>query len=111
MKLLGGAAITILAITVGVATDRPLASNVAAQADATVSTTVITAANAFLARLTLEQRAKAAFPFDSPQKTNWSNLPSGIFERHSLRLGDMTAPQQDAAMTLLKAVLSRDGYQ
>ena len=25
-------------------------------------------------------RAKALYPFDSTQKTNWSNLPSGIYQ-------------------------------
>jgi hypothetical protein len=72
---------------------------------------VVAAAQRFLSLLTPDERAKAAFPFDSPQKKNWSNLPSGIFERHSLRLGDVTSEQRDAAMGLLQTVLSRDGYE
>ena len=67
----------------------------------------VAAANAFLSTLDAAQRAKAAFPFDSPQKTNWSNLPSGIFTRNSLKIGDMTAPQRDALMALLQVVLSK----
>jgi hypothetical protein len=70
----------------------------------------IAAANTFLGLLDETQRAKAQFPFDSPQKTNWSNLPSGIFQRHSLRLGDMTAAERDSAFALMSTVLSRDGY-
>jgi hypothetical protein len=70
----------------------------------------IAAANSFLGLLDATQRAKALFPFDSPQKKNWSNLPSGIFQRNSLRLGDMTQAQRDAALALMAAVLSRDGY-
>lgn len=71
----------------------------------------VAAAGTFLGTLDAAQKARAAFPFDSPQKTNWSNLPSGIFARHSLRIGDLAAPQRDALMTLLRTVLSRDGYQ
>jgi hypothetical protein len=74
-------------------------------------TRTVAAAAAFLASLDPGQRSRAAFPFDSPQRTNWSNLPSGVFPRHSLRLGDMTAPQRDAALALLSAVLSREGYE
>jgi hypothetical protein len=70
----------------------------------------VTAANTFLDLLDANARAKALFPFDSPQKKNWSNLPSGIFQRNSLRLGDMTQPQRDAALALMATVLSRDGY-
>jgi hypothetical protein len=71
----------------------------------------VAAANAFLGSLDADRRAKAAFPFDSPQRTNWSNLPSGIFQRNSLRVGDMTDAQRDAAFALLSNVLSRDGFK
>jgi hypothetical protein len=71
----------------------------------------VAAANAFLATLDAGQRVKALFPFDSPQKKNWSNLPSGIFQRNSLRVGDMTAAQREATFALLSTVLSRDGYK
>ena len=81
-----------------------------AAAGADVLARTIAAANTFLGVLDAGQRAKAQFPFDSPQKINWSNLPSGIFQRNSLRLGDMTAAQRDAALALMATVLSRDGY-
>jgi hypothetical protein len=71
----------------------------------------VTAANAFLATLTEAERAKAAFPFDSPQRTNWSNLPSPMYPRHSLKLGDLTPAKRDAVMALMAVVLSREGYQ
>ena len=71
----------------------------------------VTAANAFLAMLDAGERAKTAFHFDSPQKTNWSNLPSGIYQRNSMRLGDLTAPKRAAALASLAAVLSNDGYR
>jgi hypothetical protein len=71
----------------------------------------VTAANTFLGTLGAAERAKAAFPFDSPQKSNWSNLPTGAYQRHSLRLGDLAPAQHDAAMALMAVVLSREGYQ
>jgi hypothetical protein len=50
-------------------------------------------------------------------RTVWANLPTGIVmqvgakERNGLKLGSMTVAQQEAALTLLATVLSRDGYQ
>ena len=73
---------------------------------------VVAAANAFLATLSDADRGKVAFDFNSAQKaTGWSNLPSGIFQRNGLRLGDLTTPQRDAAMATLAAALSQSGYQ
>ena len=71
----------------------------------------VPAANAFLAMLDAGERAKAAFPFNSPQKTNWSNLPSGIYQRNSLRLGDLAPAKRSAALAVVAAVLSTDGYR
>ena len=51
------------------------------------------------------------FPFDSPQKTKWSNLPSPMFQRNGMRLDDLTPPQRAAVMKLLTRALSADGYQ
>ena len=84
-----------------------------ATAAATGSTVAkaVSAAEAFLASLTDAERAKAAFAFDSPQKTNWSNLPTGIYQRNSLRLGDLAPAKRDAAMALVAAVLSGEGYK
>jgi len=71
----------------------------------------VPAANAFLAMLEPGERAKAAFPFNSPQKTNWSNLPNGIYQRNSLRLGNLTPAKRSAALAVVAAVLSADGYR
>jgi hypothetical protein len=56
-------------------------------------------------------RAKVQFPFDGPQKTRWSNLPSPMFQRTGVRMGDLTAMQRAAVMTLLSAALSQDGHR
>jgi hypothetical protein len=77
-----------------------------------VTAAVAAAADAFLATLTPADRAKCVFRFDdAAQKARWSNLPSGIFQRAGLRLGDMSAVQKDAALKTLAAALSRDGYR
>ena len=78
-------------------------------ADATAR--IVKAAQAVAASLDDAGRAKLQFAFDSTQKTNWSNLPTGIYARHSLRMGDLTPPQKAAVMTLLETALSADGYR
>ena len=69
------------------------------------------AAQALLTTLDEAGRAKVQFPFEGPQKTRWSNLPTGIFERQGLRMGDLTPAQKTAANNLLQAALSADGYR
>jgi hypothetical protein len=71
---------------------------------------IVAAANTFLSTLNGTERASATFEFGGSQMTGWSNLPSGIFQRKGLRLGDLTAPQREAAMALVAAALSRPGY-
>jgi hypothetical protein len=80
-------------------------------AQGAVTARVVTAANAFLATLSEAERATCTFGFTSSQRTGWSNLPSGIFQRNGLRLGDMTSRQREAALALVASALSRDGYQ
>jgi hypothetical protein len=78
---------------------------------------LVTAAEAFLATLDPPQRAKANGELNAKTRTVWSNLPTGIAmqvgakERNGLKLGDMTPAQEKAALALLAASLSRDGYQ
>jgi hypothetical protein len=72
---------------------------------------VVAAAGAFLATLNDEERARVTFGFNSSQRTGWSNLPSGIFQRNGLRLGDMTPQQRTAALALVAAALSAEGYK
>jgi hypothetical protein len=78
---------------------------------APVTAKTVAAANDFLATLSNADRAKVSFPFNSPQRTGWSNLPSGIFQRNGLRLGDLTQRQRSAALALVASALSREGYQ
>ena len=82
-----------------------------APAAAGVTAKVVTAADAFLQTLNESERAKVTFGFASPQRTGWSNLPSGIFQRNGARLGDLTPPQREAAMALVASALSSAGYK
>lgn len=73
---------------------------------------VVSAANAFLATLTPEQRKAVVFSFDDEkQRVLWSNLPQGIVSRGGISLQQMTPSQRTAAMAVLSAALSRRGYE
>ena len=79
----------------------PATSSTASQA----TERIVGAARVLLKMLDDAGRSKVQFPFEGPQKTRWSNLPSGIFERQGLRLGDLGAPQKIAVMHLLATAL------
>ncbi|HWY86239.1 MAG TPA: DUF3500 domain-containing protein, partial [Gemmataceae bacterium] len=79
--------------------------------DVTPTAKAVAAAKKFLDSLDDKQRAKAVFDFDSTKKAGWSNLPITNVPRNGVRTGDMTKPQHDAALELLAAVLSKEGYQ
>jgi hypothetical protein len=80
-----------------------------AAADATAR--LVASAQAFLATLDDAGRTKVQFPFDSPDKARWSNLPTGIYKREGMRLGDLAPAQRTAAMKLLSTAFSQDGYR
>lgn len=73
------------------------------------------AARAFLDGLAAEQRVKATFPFDSPEREKWAFVPLQDGDkrptRRGLRLEEMSARQREAAMALLRTGLSETGYQ
>ena len=103
--------ITCLALVTSLAigTGQP-ASSPPTTTDA-VTARAVEAAKAFLAMLSDAERGKATFAFTSSQRTGWSNLPSGIYQRNGLRLGDLTSRQRAAALAIVAAVVSRPGYQ
>jgi hypothetical protein len=81
--------------------------------DATMK--AVTAAKAFLATLNSLQQAAVVLPLNKDTRSKWSNLPNGAagltFVRNGLKLGDLTEVQQQAALELVAAALSRMGYQ
>jgi Protein of unknown function (DUF3500) len=78
---------------------------------AAVTARIVTSAQAVLSTLDEAGRAKVQFPFEGPQKTRWSNLPSPMFQRQGLLMADLTPPQRAAVKELLTVALSRDGYR
>ncbi len=102
----------VLAIAAADRPQRGAASSTASHATASDATArIVASAQALLATLDDAGRARVQFPLEGPQKTRWSNLPSGIFQREGLRLGDLTPAQRSSVMSLLSAALSRDGYR
>jgi Protein of unknown function (DUF3500) len=75
------------------------------------ATRIVAAAQAVLTALDEGGRTKVQFPFDGPQKTRWSNLPSPMFQRQGVKLADLTSTQKSAVMSLLSVALSKDGYR
>ncbi|WP_327184306.1 DUF3500 domain-containing protein [Streptomyces sp. NBC_01334] len=73
---------------------------------------VVKAANAFLATLSDEQKDAVLYDFDDEaKKTGWSNFPTPVVERNGLKLGDLTDAQDAAAMKVMEAALSKQGYE
>jgi hypothetical protein len=73
---------------------------------------IAAAANKFLSSLDDSQRAKTVYKFKAEaQRARWSNLPTQFVKRGGLRLGDLTKPQRDAAMAVVAAALSSQGYE
>jgi hypothetical protein len=106
-----GLASLVSVATPGVAQRATAPQKAAAAPPADTTARIVAAAQAVAATLDEAGRAKLQFPFDGPQKTRWSNLPSGIFERQGLRLADLTPAQRRAVMSLLSTALSPDGYR
>ncbi len=71
----------------------------------------VAAAEGFLATLDDAQREQASFDFDDEQKSNWTNVPTADEERNGVPLGDITEEQRQAAMAILEAALSEEGYE
>jgi hypothetical protein len=68
------------------------------------------AANRFVASLSAEQRTRAAYPFDSPERLKWHFIPTEMFSRNGLTIGEMGEPQRKLAHDLLRSGLSQRGY-
>ncbi len=86
-----------------------VATGAAAQ---TTTSQIVGAANSFLSTLDEKQRKRVLFAFDDEQqRARWSNLPVRSVPRTGLSLGELSAPQRSAALTLLSSTLSRRGFE
>src|SRR2546427_10181754 len=72
---------------------------------------IAAATKKFLATLDDAQRGKVVFDFkDEAQRKRWSNLPTAIFKRQGLRMGDLTKPQREAVLAALATAVRPGGY-
>ena len=77
----------------------------------------VDAATAFLSTLDERQRGRVVLPLNGTTRTVWSNLPTGTrmqvgaTQRNGLKLGELTAQQQERALALVESVLSPAGYR
>ncbi|PDP85745.1 hypothetical protein CQJ94_18460 [Glycomyces fuscus] len=70
------------------------------------------AAEAFAATLSDEQREQLVYAYDDEAKTtSWSNFPVTFVDRAGLNLEDLDGEQRAAAMEVLEALLSEEGYE
>lgn len=73
---------------------------------------VVAAADAFLATLSDEQRDTVLYDFgDGVKKTGWSNFPVQVVKRNGIAFGDLTDKQKAAALAVMEAALSDQGYE
>ncbi len=68
------------------------------------------AATQFLDSLSADQKAKAAFAFDSEERLRWHFIPNETFPRKGLMIKDMNEAQRRLAHDLLRSGLSARGY-
>jgi hypothetical protein len=72
-------------------------------------TEIVSLANQFIKSLDKAQQSKALFPFEQEERYNFHFVPRD--DRKGISLNELTAPQKEAAMDLLKSCLSADGYR
>jgi Protein of unknown function (DUF3500) len=76
---------------------------------------MVAAAEGLVQSLTAEQKAKAIFPFDSKERTNWNFVPLQDKNRKPTRKGlpleEMTAEQKKTALGLVRAGTSAAGAE
>src|SRR4051812_21531946 len=70
---------------------------------------IVSAADALLALLTPSQAALLSYHIDSPEWRSWSN-PEFLLSSKGLRLDELAPPTRAAALALLEATLSPEGY-
>ncbi|KUN53986.1 hypothetical protein AQJ46_50110 [Streptomyces canus] len=73
---------------------------------------VVTAANAFLKALSDDEKETALYDFDDEAKAKgWSNFPTSFVERNGIEFADLDDDQKTAALKVMEAALSEQGYE
>jgi hypothetical protein len=71
---------------------------------------MIEAVNVLLATVSPEQRKASCFPAGSKMWRRWQNTELYV-EHHGLRLDEISEPQREAVLAVLRASMSRHGYE
>jgi hypothetical protein len=72
---------------------------------------VVAAATTFLSTLTGDQRDVVQHEFDDTAKARgWSDLPANDVRRNGIGFGDLSDEQEEAALAVMEAALSDQGY-
>ncbi len=73
---------------------------------------VVAAANAFLKTLSDDEKGTALYDFDDEAKTKgWSNFPTSFVERSGIEFAELDDEQKAAALKVMEAALSEQGYE
>lgn len=106
--------VLVVVLVISAASSTQLIGTQRAPAASQATLRAVAAAKAFLSTLDDRQRSVVVVPLNKENRAKWHNFPNGILpfgERNGIKLGDLTPPQQDAAMKLVAAALSPMGYQ
>src|SRR5215208_681868 len=103
--------LTVLLALAGCAGSSQQETSTSAQGGGDATSQTVAATEAFLDTLDDSQREQVSYAFDSDEKSGWSNFPVPVVERPGLPFSDMTEEQQQAAMAILQAALSEEGYK
>ncbi|MER5217116.1 DUF3500 domain-containing protein [Streptomyces sp. NPDC002838] len=73
---------------------------------------VVAAGNAFLKTLSDDEKDTALYDFDDDAKTTgWSNFPTTGVKRNGIEFADLDDDQKAAALKVMEAALSEQGYK
>lgn len=70
---------------------------------------LISAANKFVSSLDKDQKITTLYPFETEERFNFHFVPKN--DRKGISLNELKSSQRSAAMALLKACVSEEGYQ
>lgn len=72
---------------------------------------IVCLSEAFYATLSTSQQSSVVLSYTLANAEVWSNLPTSMISRNGLKFGDLSSTQLAAALALVQAVLSTEGYE
>jgi len=72
---------------------------------------IVCLANTFYATLSTSEQSSVVLSYTLANAEVWSNLPTNMISRNGLKFGDLSSTQLAAALALVQAVLSTEGYE